>query len=336
MTRTKLPDARRFRQSGAVVLLLAALLAAGTGCARRVDPKIQEGYDLVLANKIDQAVALANEILGKNPKSAPARNLLGLALYKNGDTEGAVEQYRRALEEDPKYAEAHFNLANAYERLAENETEPAQAQKRMQDAEASFAAAIRYQQKFVLAHYNLANLYNATGRTDQAITELRQCVKYDPQFFPAFVLMGKLLYERRDFEGAIQNLTRFTELSPAAPQPRVLLGNAYLQSGREDALVRAEESFRAAVGIDSTYIDAVYSVAVALASQNKNEEAAQWFRRAVRLCEGRTDKAPILKQASEFFARTGLPPVGAESSADSAVVKPPDVTAHEAGAATKG
>ena len=58
--------------------------------------------------------------------------------------------------------------------------------------------------------------------------------------------------------------------------------------------------------------------------------------RAVRLSEGRTDKAPILKQASEFFARTGLPPVGAESSADSAVVKPPDVTAHEAGAAAKG
>ena len=316
--------------------VLAFLLVAGTGCARRVDPKIQEGYDLVVANKIDQAVALANEILGKNPKSAPARNLMGLALYKQGDAEGSVEQYKRALEIDPKYAEAHFNLGNAYQRLAEAESDPAQARQRLQDAESSFAAAARNQKKFVLAHYNLASIYAGTGRPDQAIAELRQCTKYDPQYFPAFVLMGKLMYERRDFEGAIQNLTRFTELSPASPQPRVLLGNAYLQSGREDALVRAEESFRAAVGIDSTYIDAIYSVAVALASQNKNEEAAPWFRRAVRLSEGRNDKGPIVKQANDFFARTGLPPVGPGSEADSTAAKPPDVSGQTSPLPVKG
>jgi tetratricopeptide (TPR) repeat protein len=313
MTRIRTP--RTLRDALAVALAAAAL--SGAGCGRRVDPKIQEGYDLVLANKIDQAVALANEILGKNPKSAPAHNLIGLALYKQGDPEGAVQQYREALKLDPKYAEAHFNLGNAYQRLADAEHDAGEAQQHLQDAEAEFAAAVRYQKKFVLAHYNLATVYAATNRPDQAITELGQCTKGDPQFFPAFVLLGKLQYERRDFEGAIASLTRFTELDPTSAQPRILLGNAYLQSGREDALVKAEEAFRAAVGIDSTYIDAVYSVAVALASQNKNEEAAQYFRRAVALSAGRADKEPILKQADRFFARTGLPEQ-APSAADSA------------------
>lgn len=319
-----------------VLVVLVALLVAGFGCGRRADPKIQEGYDLVLANKVDQAIALANEIVGKDPKSAPARNLIGLALYKSQDVEGAIDQYRRALELDPKFAEAHFNLGNAYLALAAAETEPTEAQKHVQDAEASFAAAVRYQKKFVLAHYNLANLYNNTNRTDQAISELNQCVKLDPQFFPGFVLLGKISYDRGDFEGAIQNLSRFTELDPTAKEPRVLLGNAYLQSGREDAVVRAEESFRAAVGIDSTYIDGVYSVAVALASQNKNEEAAPWFRRAVTLAEGQADKAPIVKQAKDFFARTGLPPTGPGSAADSAAVKPADVRGEASSSAAKG
>jgi superkiller protein 3 len=314
------------------VLIAVVLVAAGAGCGRRVDPKIKEGYDLVVAGKTDQAVALANAILGKNPKSAPARNIIGLALYRTGDAEGAVEQYRRALEIDPKYAEAHFNLGIAYERLAHaSKMDEAAARKYLQDAEASYVAAIRCQKRFVLAHFNLAMLYAApaSNRMDQAISELRQCTKLDPQYAPGFLMLGKLLYGINDFEGAITNLGRFLELEPRAKEVRVLLGNAYLQSGKPDAVPRAEESFRAAVGLDSTYADGAYSLAAALATEMKNDEAAVWFRRARTLAEGNPDKAAIVRQADAFFARTGLPAAapaaspapGSPTAGDSTVAK---------------
>jgi tetratricopeptide (TPR) repeat protein len=320
------------RLRDALVAVVTGVLAlTSAGCGRRVDPKIKEGYDLVVAGKVDQAIALANELLTKNPKNAAARNVMGLALYKSGDAEGAVQQYRRALQADPKYPEVHFNLGMAYERLAKASPDSTVYRKFMQDAETEYATAVRYQKKFVLAHFNLAVIYAdpKSNRTDQAIAELRQCTKYDPQYAPAFVLLGKLLYGIGDFEGAIKNLSRFLELDPAVKEVRVLLGNAYLQSGQPGAVPRAEESFRAAVGVDSTYVDAIYSVAVALATQMKNEEAAKWFRRARALAVGKPDKVAIVQQADEFFARTGLPLAGptAESAAAPAVPPAADSTA---------
>ena len=183
-------------------------------------------------------------------------------------------------------------------------------QKYMQDAEASYVSAVRYQKKFVLAHFNLALLYAApsSNRMDAAIAELRQCTKYDPQYAPGFLMLGKLLYGVRDFDGAIVNLGRFLELEPAVKEVRVLQGNSYLQSGKPEGVARAEESFRAAVGVDSTYADGVYSLAASLATQGKNDEAAMWFRKARVLAEGHPDKTAIVHQADAFFARTGLPP----------------------------
>jgi hypothetical protein len=63
----------------------------------------------------------------------------------------------------------------------------------------------------------------------------------------------------------------------------------------------------------------VYSLAVALATEMKNDEAAVWFRRARSLALGKPDKAPIVKQADAFFARTGLP--ASSPAADSSVAK---------------
>jgi len=287
-----------------LLVLLAVVGLSLSACGRKVDPRLQEGYDLVVANRIDEAVAIANRVLTENPKSAGARNLLGLALYKSGDAEGAVEQYRRAIEQDPKYAEAYFNLGTAYERL-----------ERLQDAETAYASAVRHQEDFVLAHYNLGHIYAVTGRPDQAMVELRRAAEGDPQFPLAFILLGKLAYEAGDFEAATSNLTRALELVPTAKEMHVLLGNARLQSGAPDALAQAEGAFRAAVDVDSTYVDGLYSLGMCLAAQGRNEEAAAFLRRARPFVEGRPDQAAMMEHLDSFFARTGLPAASPDSAA---------------------
>jgi tetratricopeptide (TPR) repeat protein len=277
-----------------------------------VDPRVQEAYDLVLASKVNEAVALANTILGEDPKNAPARNIMGIALYKTGDVEGAVEQYGRALEVDPKFAEAHFNLGNAYQRLG-----------RVQDAEASFASAIRYQKKFVLAHYNLGHIYFSTGRKEEAIVELRRAVDEDDQFYPAYILLGQISYDAGDFPAAIESLSRALELYSRSAELHVLLGNSWLQSGHAEAFLKAEASFRSAVGIDSTSVDAIYSLGMALASQDKNDEAAQWLRRTRPLVGDRPEFKAITRQVDDFFQRTGLPVEGAVAPASATAPEVP-------------
>lgn len=275
-----------------VSALVVALLAGG--CSKGLDPRVQEGYDLVVAGKVDEAIALANALLADDPNQKEARNLIGLALYKAGDAEGSVQQYQQAIEIDPDYPEAHFNLGNSYQILG-----------RAEEAEAEFLLAVKNQKKFVLAHYNLGVIYQNSGRDDQALTSFRTCVEYDPQFYLAFIGMGDILYRTGDFENSIANLQRALELSPTQKELRVVLGNALLQSGRADGPVAAEGEFRAAVGIDPMYIDAVYNLGVALASQNRTNEAAEQFRRVLELAEGNPAKGGLVSHVNKFFETYG-------------------------------
>ncbi|HMB71667.1 MAG TPA: tetratricopeptide repeat protein [bacterium] len=271
-----------------LLAVLGALVLAG--CGDRVDPRVAEGYDLVVEGKVDEAIALANALLADDPEHKEARNLIGMALYKAGDAEGSVQQYQQAIDIDHTYPEAHFNLGNSYQVLG-----------RIPEAEAEFLVAIEQQPKFVLAHYNLGVIYQRTGRDDQALAQFRRCVDYDPQFYPGFVGLGDILYKTGDFENAIANLERALELSPSQKQLRVVLGNALLQSGRPDAAKSAESEFRAAVGIDSTYVDGVYNLGVALAAQERTQEAAEQFRLARDLASGNPEKEGLVSQVERFL-----------------------------------
>jgi Flp pilus assembly protein TadD len=48
-----------------------------------------------------------------NPNNALAHNNLGYGLFKKGDGDGAITEYREALRLNPNYAEAHVNLGLA-------------------------------------------------------------------------------------------------------------------------------------------------------------------------------------------------------------------------------
>lgn len=284
------------------LLLFPLLLLLVAGCGRRVDPRAAEGYELVKQGKTDEAVAFVNAILADEPENAQIRNILGLALYKSGDAEGSVEQYLRALEDDPGFPEAHFNLGNSLQVLG-----------RVEEAEAQFSEAVRLQKKFVLARYNLGKIRENSGRTDEALAEYRRCVKDDPQFTPAFLDLGLILAASGDVDAAIPNFERVLELDPTFKQVRVHLGNAYLRSEREGGARLAENEFRAAVGIDPTYLDAVYSLGVALISQSRTDEAIEWFEKALEISAATPDH-PIHRKIRAYFEEIGHTPAGKTAS----------------------
>ena len=222
------------------IALAVAFLTLAAGCGRKVDSKTKEGYDLVTAGKLDEAIALANSVLADDPQHTGALNVLGLALYKSGDMPAAMGTFQKALEIDPKHPEVHFNLGNVYLTL-----------KRFPEAEKEYDAAVEAEDKFVLARYNLGKVYEQTGRVDQALTQYRRTVDLDPQFFPGYMDIGRILETSGDIDGSITNYKRALELQPAIKELRVRLGNSYMKKGGPENLKLAEEEYRAAAGIDS-------------------------------------------------------------------------------------
>ena len=317
MTRPlRLPD--RFAPSLLAPVLFALILVVA-GCGDdHMDPRLAEGYELIKRDKVDQAIAIVNAVLTDDPENPRARNVMGLALYRAGDAEGSINQYRMALELDPDYPEAHFNLGNSLRVLEQFE-----------EAESHYVASLENEKRWVVdknvvvARFNLGKSYLRRGLTEPALAEFRKCVDRDDQFFLAWFDIGRTLYDSGDFEGAIPAFTRYLELDPARKEVRVFLGNSFLQSSSEDRLAQAEEQFRAAVGVDRDYVDAVYSLGVVLSLQGKADEAAVEFEHAYRLTAGRPD-GQIHRQIRSWFetAERPLPDleeVPAPPAADAAI-----------------
>jgi tetratricopeptide (TPR) repeat protein len=297
------------------VVLAAAIVLLTGGCGRKVDSRTKEGYDLVVAGKLDEAVALSNAILADDPKHTGAMNVLGLALYKSGDFKTAEETFKKALEVDPKHPEVHFNLGNVY-----------LAMKRMNEAEVEFKAAIDSQGKFVLARYNLGKIYEHSGRMDQALVEYRKVVDLDPQFWHAHIDLGKIYEASGDFESAAASYQRVLELEPSFKEVHVRLGNSYFKVGGEENIKLAEESYRSAVDMDSTYVDALYSLGVLLSGQGREEEGTEWFRRALT-ASGDSADTEVVRIIRRYFRERGIPEKGPPApSAPSDTAKGPMAT----------
>ena len=298
------------------LVVLAVTLVAGCGDRKR-DPRLQEGLELVRQNRVDEAIALVNAVLTDHPDDAAAYTVMGIALFRSGDLEGSLHQYRNALEIDPDYPEARFNLSNSL-RLLEREDE----------AEKELVLALENPKKWetteglVAARYTLGARYLTTNRPELALKQFRQCVDADDQCLPAWFDIGRILYESGDFDGSIAPFTRYLELDPGRKEARVFLGNALLQSSAEDHLAKAEVEFRAAVGVDPEYVEGLYSLGMILALQGKMDAAEREFAHAYRLTADKPDGIYHLKIREWFTTyerplpaiETGAPSVGSSDA----------------------
>jgi tetratricopeptide (TPR) repeat protein len=81
----------------------------------------------------------------------------------------SADYYRKALEANPDYALAHFNLGNLYD----EQNDPVQAMFHYQ-------AALRLDATYADAHYNLALLYQTGGEVMKALQQWSAYLKLDP------------------------------------------------------------------------------------------------------------------------------------------------------------
>lgn len=66
------------------------------------------------AEKFDQALAALSQAMVQDPRNPRIRNFLGVVIGRKGWIDGAQSELRRAVELDPSYADAHYNLAVFY------------------------------------------------------------------------------------------------------------------------------------------------------------------------------------------------------------------------------
>lgn len=121
----------------------------------------------------------------------------GNTALKNGDFEKAKTEYKKALEINPNYKEAIFNLGNAYQQEARNIVGTAataaddkskkevyqKAQKASKDAAAQYKKAsedLKDPDKINKAQYNLGNAELMSGDVDKSIDAYKEALRKVP------------------------------------------------------------------------------------------------------------------------------------------------------------
>jgi tetratricopeptide (TPR) repeat protein len=152
------------------------------------------------------------------------------------DVDGAIRQYRKALELNDKNAVAHSNLGG----LLVNKGA-------LGEGVGHLTEAIRLDPANGSPHYNLGMLRFRQGRAGEAIEHLSAAVRLKPGLPDAHRTLGALLCNRGRLSEGVVHLSQAVRLDPKDPTGQYLLGKAMATLGQIDEAVA---HLAAAVALD--------------------------------------------------------------------------------------
>lgn len=209
------------------------------------------------AGRLAEADERYREILQHAPDHPDALHLLGVIAHQTGQPKAAVALMRRALKIKPKYAEAHYNLANALKDLEELETANTHYQyavaikpdyadaynnqsivllslQRYEDAIAASKKALAIRPDFAPPYANMGNALRKMGRLEEAVSAYEKAISLNPTFIQAHTNLAHTLGELRKKEEAVLAYRNVLTLAPNHVEARLALGQLLLELGRFD------------------------------------------------------------------------------------------------------
>jgi arylsulfatase A-like enzyme/Tfp pilus assembly protein PilF len=226
----------------------------------------------------------------------------GIDLYRRGRLPEAMDAYRAVLARRPGMGLAYRRLAflqwHAGRRAEAIATLTAARQKLGADididvrlgtylAEAGAPAdAIELLERVTGAdpgHTEALNAlgiaYARAGDGDRALATFARVIERDPRDAYAHENIGTVHLQRHDLAAARQAFARALENDPRSSRAHAGLGVVARQSGQTDAAI---VSWREAVALDATNLDALYNLCVVLIATGRGSEARPYVEQFVR------------------------------------------------------
>jgi len=219
------------------------------------------------------------------------------------DTESAVEQWRQVVAQVPHHLVAHYQLGDVLSTKAATAAEAekhlraaialredfpeawdrlGQAlghQQRFAEAEVAFARALEFRPTFTVARVNRAMVQVGAGRTNDALSTLRDAVARDTNTPIAWQSLSRLLTAVGERKEAAEAAERLAQLRPRLFAARVMAAEAWQRANDPD---RAAPHWLEAVRINPENVQARYFLAVELGREGQFEVSAEQFREVIR------------------------------------------------------
>ena len=180
----------------------------------------------------------------------------GYALGAAGKNKEGIEAYTRAIELNPKYAEAYYNRGIAYE-------QEGQYDRAIED----FNKAIAFDPKNEDAYRARGNSYHKAGYLERARSDFLKACELDNikvkagelDNITALICMGNAYFDTDQFDKAIETYRKVLQIDPKNADVRVDLGIMYRRKGNLD---RAIEEFKKAAEDNPKHVNSRYNLGI--------------------------------------------------------------------------
>ena len=217
-----------------------------------------------MLRKIVMLLLIVACISGCGGKSKEELYADGLKKVKEGNANGAIVLFRNALEKDPNYLEARYQLGKAYLATAKYE----QAEKELQKV--LHANPTR---KDILI--DLAKVYNGTRKPEQAIKQIREYLKSNPENADTLetLAISEALSDRLDV--AEQDLIKALKLDPNRITTKLKLAGVFANQKKTE---QAKELLTGFIKEKPTEARAYFMLAQLELSQGHKEKALKVYQ----------------------------------------------------------
>jgi tetratricopeptide (TPR) repeat protein len=210
---------------------------------------------------LDASISTMERIKILFPANYKNQNNLGLAYQKIGKSEKAIESISTALQLNPEYGDAFYNLASVL--FEEGEVEDAivnyeqasalrprhvgtysdlgiakKSVGRFAEAEDCYRAAIEIDPDFADPYYNLGILKLEAGDMLAAEEYFRKAIELRPNYSEAYLNLGIVLAELGNLQAAKTTFEKITFFDPTYSQAYALLGKTHFSLGNEEETIK--------------------------------------------------------------------------------------------------
>ncbi len=252
-----------------------AAVALTKGLAGQSFPAYHKALAKIMADKKFYALALYHygEAGSKLPSDAGVLAGQAEVYAAQGQTDRAVDEFRRALLLDPANEQASLSLAGMY------------LQQNQQDAALDLLKkASTANPRSSRLHLMLADIYDKKGDAKQADYERLlggkkgAAVVEEQPAKPAGFALGDQLAAKGEVDKAADAYRAVLQQQPDAIEPHEKLGNLYFRAGREaDAII----AYREAVHLGSSNAEVYYNLGQLYEKRNQLDEAVVSYKRAI-------------------------------------------------------
>jgi tetratricopeptide (TPR) repeat protein len=173
----------------------------------------------------DLAARALADLAQAGPDSARLHQILAQTSMSRDDFPGAMEEYRKALKDDPSLPEIHFELGQAI--LANSVDEPSRAQ-----AEKEFEAALATNPNDADAEYELGEIALLRSDREAARQHYSRALELRPHFVNAQLGLGKVLAAEDQPQAALNYLLDAERSDPRNETVHYQLATLYRKLGQ--------------------------------------------------------------------------------------------------------